>query len=96
MISDPSSTAVFVILCVLLSHFDCFSLPDHKPHENEDCVCFDSLSDFPDGSDGKESAMQEASIPGLERPPGERNGYPLQYSWPGEFHGQRSLKGYSP
>ena len=60
MISDPSSTAVFVILCVSVSHFDCFSLPDHKPHENEDCVCFDSLSDFPDGSDGKESAMQES------------------------------------
>ena len=58
----PSFTAVFVILCVLVSHFDYFSLPDHKPHENEDCVCFDSLSDFPGGSDGKESAMQETRL----------------------------------
>ena len=25
--------------------------------------------------------------------PGEGNGYPLQYYFPGEFHGQRSLAG---
>ena len=30
---------------------------------------------------------------GLGRSPGEGNGYTL---WPGEFHGQRSLAGYSP
>ena len=35
-----------------------------------------------------------SSIPGLGRSPGEGNGNPLQYS--GEFHGQRSLVGYSP
>ena len=35
-------------------------------------------------------------IPGLERSPGGGNDNPLQYSWPGEFHGQRSLAGYSP
>ena len=35
------------------------------------------------------------SIPGLERSPGEGNGYPFIF-WPGEFHGQRSLAGYSP
>ena len=37
---------------------------------------------FPDGSDGKESACNArdlGSIPGLERSPGEENGYPLQY-----------------
>ena len=34
------------------------------------------------------------SIPGSGRSAGEGNGYPLQYSWPGEFHGQRSLVGY--
>ena len=34
-------------------------------------------------------------IPGLGRSPGEGKGYPLQYS-PGEFHGRRSLAGYSP
>ena len=27
---------------------------------------------------------------------GDGNGTPLQYSWPGEFHGQRILAGYSP
>ena len=38
------------------------------------------------GSDGKESthnAGDPGSIPGLERSPGEGNGYPLQYSWLG-------------
>ena len=38
---------------------------------------------FPSGSDGKESACNAGdlgSIPGLGRSPGERNGYPLQYS----------------
>ena len=38
---------------------------------------------FPGGSDGKESACNMGdlgSIPGLGRPPGEGNGYPLQYS----------------
>ena len=37
---------------------------------------------FPDGSYGKESACNVrdlASIPGLERSPGRRNGNPLQY-----------------
>ena len=40
-------------------------------------------SDFPSGSDGKESACNAGdlgSISGLGRPPGEGNGYPLQYS----------------
>ena len=35
------------------------------------------------GSDGKESACNAGDpglIPGLGRPPGEENGYPLQYS----------------
>ena len=38
---------------------------------------------FPSGSAGKESAYNVGdlgSIPGLERSPGEGNGYPLQYS----------------
>ena len=36
-------------------------------------------------------------VPGLGRSPGEGNGYPLQSEFlPGEFHGQRSLVGYSP
>ena len=52
------------------------------------------------GSDGKESACSVGdlgSIPGLERfPPGEGNGYPLQYSCLENSHGQRNLAGYSP
>ena len=55
---------------------------------------------FPAGSDGKESACNAGdlgSIPGLGRSPGEGNGNPLQLlSLHGEFHGQRSLAGYSP
>ena len=38
---------------------------------------------FPGGSDGKESACKAGhpgSAPGLERTPGEGNGYSLQYS----------------
>ena len=35
-------------------------------------------------------------IPGSGRSPGEGHGNPLQYSWPGESHGQNSLAGYSP
>ena len=35
---------------------------------------------FPGGSDGKESACNESSIPGMGRSPGEGNGNPLQYS----------------
>ena len=49
------------------------------------------------GSDDKESpcnAGDLGSIPGLRRSPGEGNGYPV--FWPGGFHGQRSLAGYSP
>ena len=39
--------------------------------------------DFPGGSAGKESTCNMGDlglIPGLERSPGEGNGYPLQYS----------------
>ena len=49
------------------------------------------------GSDGKDSACNagdSGSFTGLGRSLGEEDGYPLQYSR--EFHGQRSLAGYSP
>ena len=36
------------------------------------------------------------SVPWLGRFPGERNGNPLQCSWPGKSCGQRSLVGYIP
>ena len=51
---------------------------------------------FPGGSDGNESTCNAGDpglIPGSERYPGEGNGNPLL---PREFHGQRSLVGYSP
>ena len=42
-------------------------------------------------------ARQETgSIPGSGRSPGEGNGNPPPIFLPGEFHGQRSLVGYSP
>ena len=50
-------------------------------------------------SDGKESACNAGDpglIPGSGRSPGERNGYPLQYSCLRRSHGQRRLAGYSP
>ena len=53
---------------------------------------------FPGGSDGKESTCNVGdlgSIPGLGRSPGRGQGNPLQYSLPGESHGQGSLAGYS-
>ena len=54
-------------------------------------------SDFPGGSDGKESACNArdpGSIPGSERSPGEGHSNPLQCSCRGESHGQRILAGY--
>ena len=52
---------------------------------------------FPGGSDGKESACNTGdpgSIPGSGRSPEEGNGNPHPF-FPGEFHRQRSLVGYS-
>ena len=52
---------------------------------------------LPGGSDGKESACNAEDpglIPGLGRSPGEGDGTPVLL--PGEFHGQRTLVGYSP
>ena len=46
-------------------------------------MCVGTTRGFPGGSDSKESACNEGdpgSIPGSERPPGEGNGLPLQYS----------------
>ena len=51
---------------------------------------------FSCGSTGKEFACNEGDldlIPGLGRYPGDRNS---PVFLPGEFHGQRSLAGYSP
>ena len=51
---------------------------------------------IPGDSDGKESACSAGDlilIPGSERSPGERNGYPLQYSCLENPSGQWSLVG---
>ena len=52
---------------------------------------------FPGGSDGEESSCSTGnpgSIPGSGRYPGEGNS-PIPVFLPGEFHGWRSLVGYS-
>ena len=54
---------------------------------------------FPGGSDGKESDCDVGDpglIPGSGRSPGEKKRHPIPVFLPGEFHGQRSLVGYSP
>ena len=54
---------------------------------------------FPSGSDGKESACNAGdpgSIPGSRRSPGEGKWQPTPVLLPGEYHGGRSLVGYSP
>ena len=54
---------------------------------------------FHGGPGGKVSACNEGdpgSIPGSGRYPGEGNSNPLQYSCVENFHGLRSLVGYSP
>ena len=59
---------------------------------------FDLWLGFLGGSEDKASACNAGDlglIPGLGRSPGEGSGNPLQYSLPGESHGQRSLAGYS-
>ena len=54
-----------------------------KIHWRRDRLCTPVFSGFPCGSAGEESACNAGdlgSIPGLGRSPGERKGYPLQYS----------------
>ena len=51
---------------------------------------------FPCGSDGKESTCNLGLIPGLGRFPWRREQLSTPGFWPREFHGQRSLAGYSP
>ena len=54
---------------------------------------------FPGGSGGKVSAFyvgDVGSIPGLGRSPGRRKWQPTPVLLPGNFHGRRSLVGYSP
>ena len=54
---------------------------------------------FPPGSDGKESACQcrrRGFDPWVGKIPWRRDWQPPPIFLPGEFHGQRSLEGYSP
>ena len=54
---------------------------------------------FPGGSAGEESACSAGDlglIPGSGRSPWRREWQPTPVLLPGEFHGQRSLVGYSP
>ena len=57
------------------------------------------VTGFPGDSNSKESAYNAGdlgSIPGSGRFPREGNGLTTSVFWPGEFHGWRSLAGYSP
>ena len=59
---------------------------------------FNGLLTFPVGTDGNELACNAGDpslIPGLGRPPRERNGNPTSVFLPGKSHGQRSLADYS-
>jgi len=54
---------------------------------------------FPGGSDSKESTCNEGDlglIPGSRNIPWRREWQPTPVFLPGDFHGQRSLVGYSP
>ena len=54
---------------------------------------------FPGGSDGKESTCNAGDpglIPGLGRSTWRSERQTIPLFWPGEFHGLRSLVGYSP
>ena len=52
---------------------------------------------FPDGSGDKESAVQVTRVPSLGwEDPWSREWLPTLVFLAGEFHGQRSLVGYSP
>ena len=62
------------------------------------CIIRDNLMGFSGGSDGKESACNAGDlglIPGYGRFPWRREWLPTLVFLPGEFHGQRSLAGYS-
>ena len=60
-------------------------------------LCDDRTSEDPFKCflEGIRNAGDEGSISGSGRSPRERNN-PLQYSFPGKSHAQRSLVGYSP
>ena len=67
--------------------------------EDTNILYFYILLVFPDGSDGKESARISGDldlIPGSGKIPCRREWQPTPVFLPGEFHGQRSLAGYSP
>ena len=54
-----------------------------EDHQEREQAARSSVLGLPCGSDGKESACNAGDlglVPGLERSPGEGNGYPLQYS----------------
>ena len=55
---------------------------------------------FPGGSNGKESTCNAEDLAGFSpwigNIPWRREQLPISVFWPGEFHGQRSLEGYSP
>ena len=63
------------------------------------CKCYRFFMGFPGGSDGKESSWNAGDLGSITesgRFPQRREWLPTPVFLPGEFHGQRSLLGYSP
>ena len=63
---------------------------------NFEVICYIAIANesFPGGSDGKEPACNADSW--VEKIPWRRAWLPTAVFLPGEFHGKRSLAGYSP
>ena len=62
---------------------------------NGDHYMFCDSQGFPDSSDGNESPRGSGFDPWVGQIPGRREWQPTPVFLPGEFHGQRSLVGYS-
>ena len=72
---------------------------ENKEIDDERCIALPTSLAFVSASDGKQFAYNAGDpgwIPGLGRCLGEENWLPTPIFLPGEFHGQRSLVGYSP
>ena len=67
--------------------------PRYPDREWTFVIPFNTLKGFPGGSDGKESAYSAVG-PGFD--PWRKEWLPTPAFLPGEFHGQKSLAGYSP
>ena len=68
--------------------------PPGKPDKTD--VREEKPGGFPGGSDGTEPSERPLFDPWVGKIPWRRRWQPTPVFLPGEFHGQRSLTGYSP